>query len=210
LILAAGTLLLVLPWRWLPVPTSSFMLRSWVESRQWPSQHWVPWEEISPHLAIAVVAAEDQKFPLHHGFDLQAIQEALDDDGGRRRGASTLTQQVAKNLYLWPGRSLLRKGAEAYLTAVIELTWPKRRILEVYLNIAEFGPGIYGAEAAGRHFFGRKAKNLTPRQAALLAAVLPSPRRRSPVRPSALVTRRADRIERQVRNLDGAAYLRSL
>ncbi|MCE2516183.1 MAG: transglycosylase domain-containing protein, partial [Acidobacteria bacterium] len=126
---------LVLPWRWIPLPTTAFMLRERIVSEQPVHYQWVPWDRISAHLPIAAVAAEDQKFPGHFGFDLDEIGKALKRNrrGGRLRGASTISQQVAKNLYLWPGQSLIRKGLEAYFTVAIELLWPKRRILEVYL-----------------------------------------------------------------------------
>jgi monofunctional biosynthetic peptidoglycan transglycosylase len=175
-------------------------------------RRWVDLGEISPYAALAVVAAEDQKFPRHHGFDLHAIGEALDErrDGGRVRGASTISQQVAKNLFLWPGRSWLRKGIEAWLTGWIELLWPKRRILEVYLNVAEFGPGVFGIEAASLRSFGKPAGELAPDEAALLAAVLPSPRRWRADAPSDTVRRRADRILGHMQRLGGPAYLGAL
>ena len=168
-----------------------------------------PLAQLSPALPIALVAAEDQKFPLHHGFDVQAIEDAMDDadEGARLRGASTISQQTAKNLFLWGGRSFVRKGLEAYFTVLLELFWPKSRILEVYANIAEFGDGVYGAEAAARVYFGKPARELNEREAALLAAVLPNPKKFSPTQPSAYVLRRADWIERQVRQLGGPAYL---
>ena len=128
------SILMVLPWRWVAPPTSAFMLREQLFQDNAVHYQWVPWESISPHLAIAVVAAEDQKFPVHHGFDFESIAKALDETRGRRRGASTISQQVAKNLFLWPGRSYIRKGLEAYVTLLIETCWPKRRILEIYLN----------------------------------------------------------------------------
>ncbi|MEO7200282.1 MAG: monofunctional biosynthetic peptidoglycan transglycosylase, partial [Dokdonella sp.] len=160
-------------------------------------------------LAIAVVASEDQRFPQHRGFDVDAIRDALAaaDDGERLRGASTISQQVAKNLFLWGGRSYVRKGLEVWFTALIETLWTKQRILEVYLNIAEFGDGIYGAQAASQQHFGRPATELSSHQAALLAAVLPSPKRLHAKRPSAYVQKRAAWIERQMRQLGGSAYL---
>ncbi|NNL85799.1 MAG: monofunctional biosynthetic peptidoglycan transglycosylase, partial [Myxococcales bacterium] len=130
--------------------------------------------------------------PEHHGFDLVQIREALADGSGR--GASTISQQVAKNLFLWPGGGYFRKGIEAWLTVLIEAMWPKRRILEVYLNLAEFGPSVFGAAAASRHFYGKHPLDLTHREAALLAAVLPNPKERSPTRPSPYVSERASRI----------------
>src|SRR5262245_54392742 len=199
----------VLALRWIPPLTSSFMLQRHfgasscddVEYR-WRSAGGLP-----SHLAWAVVAAEDQRFFIHSGFDFAAIQQALGRRGERLRGASTISQQLAKNLYLWPGRSMLRKGLEAYLTVLLELLWPKQRILEVYLNVAEFGPGVFGAEAASRHFFGKSARRLTLQEAALLAAVLPNPKRMSPGRPSAYVSGRAAQIERAVHALGGPGYL---
>ena len=201
------TLLAVGPLRWMDPPTTAFIARWESESGRAAAQQWRPLERISPQLALAVIAAEDQRFPDHRGFDFEAIREALKEGD---RGANTLSQQVAKNLYLWSGRSWLRKGVEAWLTVWIELCWPKRRILEVYLNVAEFGPGTYGAEAAARGFFGRSAAALSERQAARLAAVLPSPRRMSAARPSAYVRERSAAIVRQMRQLGGTAALAPL
>jgi monofunctional glycosyltransferase len=200
--------LAVVALRWLDPPGSAFILAERLAGGS-PRQDFVPIERISPQLAIAVVAAEDQKFPEHAGFDLEAIAEVVDSPGAPARGASTLSQQVAKNLFLWRERSWLRKGLEAGLTVLVEAAWPKRRILEVYLNVAEFGPGVYGAEAAARAYFGKPAAALTAREAALLAAVLPNPRVLRVDRPSAYVHRRADWIQRQVRQLGGPAWLES-
>lgn len=138
---------------------------------------WTPLEEISPHLVTAVIAAEDTRFCLHNGIDFEAIDHAMEEaeNGKRLRGASTISQQTAKNAFLWNGRSWLRKGGEAWMTMVIEMLWPKRRIMEIYLNIAEWGDGLFGAEAAAQKRFGKSAKNLTAYEAALLAAVLPNP-----------------------------------
>jgi len=201
------SVVLVLPWRWIAPPTSAFMLREGSGSAGAIHHHWVPWSRISPQLPIAVVAAEDQKFPHHAGFDFESIAEALQDHRRRPRGASTISQQVAKNLFLWPGRSYLRKGLEAYLTVWIELLWPKRRILEVYLNCAEFGPGIFGAGAAAERLFGKSAARLTRYESALLAAVLPNPKRMSAGRPSAYVRERAREIVRAISQLGGPGYL---
>lgn len=205
----------VLVFRFAPVPYSAFMLERQVDA--WSGgergfrvrQTWTPIDNVSPELPIALVAAEDQKFPQHHGFDVEAIRDALEDaeDGERLRGASTISQQTAKNLFLWSGRSFLRKGAEAYFTVLIEALWPKRRILEVYLNIAEFGDGVYGAAAASHAFFGKSPGALTAHESALLAAVLPNPKRYRADKPSAYVLRRAAWIERQVRQLGGRDYL---
>jgi monofunctional biosynthetic peptidoglycan transglycosylase len=206
------TLLPVLTWRWLPPPSSAVMLAEAISTGSLPDYRWVPLAQIAPEAALAVVAAEDQKFPEHAGFDFAAIQAALRHNaaGGSLRGASTLTQQVAKNLFLWQGRSWLRKGLEAWFTALLELTWPKRRILEVHLNIAEMGEGTFGVEAASRRFFGQSAAHLGRSQAALLAAVLPNPRRYRVDRPSKDVLERRDWILRQMRQLGGTAYLAEL
>ncbi|SFA86930.1 monofunctional biosynthetic peptidoglycan transglycosylase [Azotobacter beijerinckii] len=215
--LAAGSLLLVLTLRWLPPPGSALMvereLESWLDGRPLElRREWRPWEELPDDLKMAVIAAEDQHFAEHWGFDLAAIRAALKHNelGGTLRGASTLSQQVAKNLFLWSGRSWLRKGIETWFTALIELCWPKQRILEVYLNSAEWGDGIFGAEAAARHHFGIGAPYLSTRQASLLAAVLPNPRERSASAPSAYVGHRANWIARQIRQLGGSAYLERL
>lgn len=199
----------VLVLRWLPPPTSAVMLSRTLAEGVRQDYRWVDIGQVSAHAALAVVAAEDQKFPDHFGFDLQAIREAVTDtaQGGRLRGASTLTQQVARNLFLWQGRSYLRKGLEAWLSVLLEIFWPKQRILEVYLNIAETGNRLFGIEAAARHYFGRPAGALTPEQAALVAAVLPNPRRLHADRPSAYVLERRDHILRQMDLLGGPAYL---
>lgn len=198
----------VLLFRFVNPPTTAFMLeRRWEalekQERFTLRQQWVPLEHISPHLRLAVIAAEDQKFPEHFGFDVAAIGDALEDrlEGKSKRGASTLTQQVAKNLFLWPGKSFVRKGLEAYFTVLLELTWPKWRILEVHLNVAEFANGVYGVEAASRLAFGTSAAAVGPHEAALLAAVLPSPRTRRIAAPSPAVAERVGWIEDQARRL---------
>jgi monofunctional biosynthetic peptidoglycan transglycosylase len=164
---------------------------------------WVGWGAISTHAKLAVLAAEDQRFAAHRGFDLREIRAAFGEwrEGTRRRGASTITQQVAKNLFLWPEASFVRKGLEAWLTLWIEALWPKRRILEVYLNVAQLGPCTFGVEAAAQRFFGIPAARLGPEQAALLAAVLPDPAGRRVEAPSPAVRARAARIGRQMRAL---------
>ena len=213
--LAGLSILQVLVMRWVPPATSAFMMARQFEAigeRDWDFRldyRWRRLEGLSPHLPIALVAAEDQMFPAHHGFDFKAIDRAMrhNQRGKRVRGASTISQQVAKNLFLWKGRSWLRKGLEAWYTVLIETLWPKSRILEVYANIAEFGDGVYGAEAAARRFFGKPASALTPAESARLAAVLPSPRRYNAARPGPYVPRRARASERQVRNVGGRAYL---
>ncbi|HTH69039.1 monofunctional biosynthetic peptidoglycan transglycosylase [Rhodanobacter sp. T12-5] len=207
--------LMVLVLRFVPPWTSAVMLErqlgAWIHGEKdfHLRQHWVPWRQVSGWVPLAMVAGEDQKFPYHHGFDFDSIQDAMDaaDDGKRLRGASTISQQTAKNLFLWNGRSFVRKGLEAYFTVLIELTWPKQRILEVYMNIAELGNGIYGVGAASEAYFHVSPAQLGPAQAARLAAVLPSPRRLHADRPSAYVQRRADWIQRQMTHLGGPGYI---
>ena len=206
----ALSVLVVLPWRWLAPPTTAFMLRDQLTGDRAIYYRWTSWEDISPHLPIAVVAAEDQKFPQHQGFDFDQIIKATRERRGRMRGASTISQQVAKNLYLWPGRSYVRKGLEAWLTVLIETLWSKQRILEMYVNVAEFGPGVFGVGAASQKFFRKSPSRLSRHEAALLAAVLPAPGRRSAARPSAYVQRRARQITAWVRKLGGPQYLSDL
>lgn len=196
--MAVGGLLMALPlaltllFRFVPPPVTPLMVIRAVQGHGL-AKDWRPLAEISPYLRRSVIAAEDAKFCAHHGFDVDAIENAIDnyEDGGTVLGASTISMQTAKNVFLWPGRTFLRKGAEAYLTVFLEALWPKRRILEVYLNVIEFGPGVYGAEAASRQFFGKSAAALSAREAALLTAVLPAPLRRSVTKPSAYVSQRA-------------------
>jgi monofunctional biosynthetic peptidoglycan transglycosylase len=197
--------------RWLPPPTTAMML---AQSRSVPELHyrWVSRGRIAAAAARAVIAAEDQRFLDHHGFDVEEIRRALRDyrAGGGLRGASTITQQVAKNLFLWSGRSFVRKAIEAYFALLIETFWTKQRILEVYLNIAELGPGVFGVEAAAQRFFGTSAAELSPQQAALLAAVLPSPRRYDAARPSAYVRSRQAFILSQMRVLETRGHYAGL
>lgn len=197
-------LLLLITLRFVPPPTSAFMLQS-----PYPVRYqWVNIDTLPAHLPLALVASEDQRFPQHYGVDFAAISKALEqyDDGGGLRGASTISQQTAKNMLLWPGRSLIRKGLEAGLALSLELVWGKKRILEVYLNIAEFGKGIYGVEAASQHYFGKAARHLTVNQAARLAVVLPSPRKRDPTQLTPYLQQRVQWVERQMRQL-GNGYL---
>lgn len=212
LVLASVAQVLLL--RWVDPPVSSIMLGEkiarWQDGRSATlNQRWRPLSELSPDLALAVIAAEDQRFPQHHGFDLKAIADAWDDyrDGDRLRGGSTISQQVAKNLFLWRNRSWLRKGLEVWYTLLIESLWSKQRIIEVYLNIAEFGDGIYGAEAASDTFFRRSAADVSASQAALLAAVLPSPKRYDAGAPTLYLQGRQRWISAQMRQLGGRAYL---
>ena len=196
LVLALAMAAIVLVYRFVPVPLTPLMVLRSVEGEGLDKQ-WVAWDQLSPNLRRAVVASEDARFCQHHGFDFQAIEAAWEDheEGERLRGGSTITQQTAKNLFLLPDQSWIRKIIEVYPTVLLELLWPKRRILETYLNIIEWGPGIYGAEAASQQYFHRPARSLSPREAALMAAVLPNPRRWSPAKPTAYIERRAATIE---------------
>lgn len=208
----------VLALRWVDPIGSAFIARErflawWRDDPKFVYRHeWVDLDRISRPMQLAVIASEDQKFLSHRGFDFDSIENALQDRerGRRTRGASTISQQTAKNLFLWPGQSWVRKGIEAYLTALIELLWPKRRILEVYLNVAEFGPGVFGAEAAGQTFYRKSAVQLTTYDAALLAAVLPNPKRFKVALPSLYVRARQRWIMEQMRDLGGTGYVRNL
>ncbi|WP_022974852.1 monofunctional biosynthetic peptidoglycan transglycosylase [Nevskia ramosa] len=206
--IAAFAVLQVLILRVVPPFTSAFMIASDAPEIRYD---WVPWQRIAPVAGLAMVAAEDQKFPEHWGFDFEAIDKALDHNkrSRRMRGASTISQQTAKNLFLWSGRSYVRKGLEVGYTLLIETFWPKRRVLEMYLNIAQFGPGVYGVEAAAQIYFHKPAARLSRSEAALLAAVLPNPVRLRVDRPSAYVLGRANQIEDQMQAL-GSDYLADL
>ncbi|BDU69283.1 monofunctional biosynthetic peptidoglycan transglycosylase [Geothrix oryzae] len=213
----AFNLVLVLVFRFVPVPVSGLMVQrrieSWSSDKPYVSHHrWVPLEEISPSLGAAVIAAEDQNFTDHFGFDWQAIEKAVqhNEHSRRKRGASTVSQQTAKNLFLWSSRSWTRKGLEAWFTLLIEAGWSKKRILEVYLNIVEFGDGVYGAEAAARTFFGKSARRLTASEAALLAAVLPNPRKFRANAPSEYIRGRQSWILNQMRHLGGEQVVKDL
>ena len=211
----AASIVAVVALRWIDPPVTAFMAEAQVSA--WSSRDpkylyrhtWVDLDRISPNLPLAVVASEDQKFPEHWGFDVQAIEKAyaLNQHSHRVHGASTISQQVAKNLFLWSGRSYFRKGLEAYFTVLIEALWPKRRILEVYLNIAEFGYGTYGAEAAAQRFFHKPASRLSRDDSAVLAAVLPNPERYSAAAPSRYVQVRREWILGQMQALGGREML---
>lgn len=207
LVLLLLLLALLLTLRFVPPPTSSFMLQSPYPVRQ----QWISIEQLPAHVPLAMVASEDQHFPAHFGVDWAAISKALEqyDDGGGLRGASTITQQTAKNLLLWPARSMVRKGLEAGLAISLEAVWGKKRILEVYLNIAEFGKGIYGVEAASQHYFGKSANRLSVNEAARLAVLLPSPRNRDARNLTPYLRERVVWVERQMRQL-GADYLKPI
>lgn len=205
----------ILLFSFLPVPFSAVMverqLGAWFSGNFSYVAHsdWTSMDDISPWMPLAVMASEDQKFPTHWGFDVQAIQSVLDnEEGGRIRGASTLSQQTAKNVFLWDGRSWVRKGLEAGLTVGIETVWTKRRILTVYLNVAEFGDGVFGVEEASQRYFHKPASRLTMSEAALLAAVLPNPIRFRADAPSGYIRQRQQWILRQMRQLGGEGFLR--
>ena len=199
--------LVLLVFRFIPLPTTAFMLQS-----HYPvTQQWVNIDKLPSHIPLAVVASEDQRFPIHYGVDFTEIINALEqyDDGDGLRGASTITQQTAKNVFLWPGRSFIRKALEASLAIGLEAIWGKKRILEVYLNVAEFGKGIYGVEAASQYYFGKSARYLTKNQTAQLVVLLPSPRTRDPHHLSFKLSQRVLWVKRQMSQL-GAKYLKPI
>ncbi len=210
--------ILVLVLRWFHPPTTAFMLEARLDavlehdSTYRTDYRWVDLDDISQHAALAVIASEDQLFPFHNGFDMKSIREAVraSERGKKLRGASTISQQVAKNLFLWSGRSFVRKGLEAWFTVLIEALWPKERILETYLNIVQFGKGIYGVEAAAGRFFHQPAARLSSPESALLAAVLPNPIRLKVAKPSGYVLGRQNQILGQMRSLGGSSYLHAL
>lgn len=201
--------------RFVPVWVTPYMISRKIEAFKADEDteihhDWEPYENISKEAALAVVASEDQNFPNHWGFDFDQIYNAMTEDRKRARGASTISQQVAKNVFLWHGRSYLRKGLEAYFTVLIEVLWSKERILEVYLNVAEMGKMTFGVEAASLRYYNKSAKRLTRYEAARIAAVLPNPIRFSIKNPSAYVNRRTNQIVRQMRYLGGQKYLADL
>lgn len=208
LIISVGWVLL---YRYINPPLTPLMAIRYWEGTGMIKKEWRDYGDISGYMKLAVIAAEDQKFPLHGGFDLQSIQDAIDDKlrGEDLRGASTISQQTAKNVFLWPGKSWVRKGAEAYFTFLIETVWGKKRILEVYLNVIETGEGVYGVQEAGKMYFGKPAKDINEDEAALIAAVLPNPILMSPVKPSKYVKERQRWIMEQMDNL-GLNYLRKI
>ncbi|MBZ9731661.1 monofunctional biosynthetic peptidoglycan transglycosylase [Salegentibacter sp. JZCK2] len=202
-ILILFSLLMVLLYKWVPVPFTPLMAIRYFENPEEKIQYsWIPREEISLHLQLGVIASEDQNFVKHNGFDFEAIEEAIEDNqkGKRMRGASTISQQTAKNVFLWPGRNWLRKGLEVYFTFLIETFWSKERIIEVYLNSIEMGPGVYGAEAAAQHWFNKSAANLSVYEAAAIAAILPNPREYGANPASNYINQRKNWIVRQMQN----------
>ncbi|MUP45066.1 monofunctional biosynthetic peptidoglycan transglycosylase [Gramella sp. BOM4] len=197
------SIFMVLVYKWLPVPATPLMVIKYFEHPEEEIDHeWVPIEDISRHLQLAVIASEDQNFVKHNGFDFEAIKKAMEDNrsGRKIRGASTISQQTAKNVFLWPGRTWFRKGLEAYFTFLIEMLWSKERILEVYLNSIEMGKGVYGAEAAAYHWFKKDAKDLSAYEAAAIAAVLPNPREYRANPASSFIQRRKNWIVGQMYN----------
>lgn len=209
----AISILLVIVFKWVPVPFTPLMAIRAVENK-WEgkdavlSHDWVPLEEISPNLQKAVIASEDGNFLNHYGFDFQAMQKAFKNNqkGKRIKGGSTISQQTAKNVFLWQGRSYLRKGLEAYFTVLIELIWGKERIMEVYLNSIEMGKGVYGAEEAAKHWYRKSAVNLTKREAAGIAAILPNPLKYKATNSSSYIERRKDKILRNMRHVGKLEY----
>ena len=210
-----GSVALTIIYRFVPPPFTYLMIQRLVEQKMDGEglklrKDWVSIDEMSPYLVRAVIASEDQHFNEHWGFDIEALQKAYQHNQKSKKvkGGSTISQQVAKNVFLWPGRSYFRKGLEAYFTILIEITWSKKRIMEIYLNEIEMGDGIYGAEAASKKYFRKSAKDLSKRESALIAAVLPNPIRWTPVHPNAYIQRRQYRILRAMRYVGKPEYLK--
>jgi monofunctional biosynthetic peptidoglycan transglycosylase len=213
-LLLAISVLSVLLFRWVNPPTTSFMLQ-----RQWSADgdlelhyQWTDWQDISPHIKMAAIASEDQSFASHWGIDLKSVQQAIREyeHGRGLRGASTITQQVAKNLYLWADQSYIRKGIEAYFAVLIELFWPKQRILEIYLNIVEFGDGVYGVQAAAQRYLNTTAANLSKWQSAFMVTALPAPKRYNLDNPSEYMLERSAWVIRYMDLLGNSYYLEKL
>jgi monofunctional biosynthetic peptidoglycan transglycosylase len=202
--------LLVLPLRWLNPLTTTFVLRDDDVASVWVYRQWTSIDDISPMMQMAVIASEDQRFPNHYGFDFSELKKVIVQQGSPKRGASTISQQLVKNLYLWSGKSVFRKLIEAYMTIFVEVLLPKQRILELYLNVVEFGSGVYGVDQASKKFFNKKPKHLNRVDASLLAAVLPNPKKMLVNKPSAYVYDRALDIRFAMRRLGGVSYLRKI
>jgi monofunctional biosynthetic peptidoglycan transglycosylase len=207
------SILSVIIFKWVPIPFTPLMVTRIIEFKLEGddaiySHNWVPLEDISPNLQKAVIASEDGNFLKHNGFDFEAMQKAFKNNnkGRRLKGGSTISQQTAKNIFLWQGRSYIRKGLEAYFTVLIELIWGKERIMEVYLNSIEMGNGVYGAQEAARHWYSKTATNLTPREAAGIAAILPNPRKFKASNSSSYINRRKDKIMRVMRHVGKIEY----
>lgn len=209
IILSVGWVVL---YKYVNPPITPLMIITYFEGADRIEKKWRGYDEISDYMKLAVIASEDQKFPFHDGFDVQAIEEAIDEKmkGERLRGASTISQQTAKNVFLWPERSWLRKGIEAYFTVLLEKIWGKERILEVYLNVIETGVGIYGVEEAGEIYFRTPANKINKEEAALIAATLPAPDILSAAHPSEYVRERQRWIIHQMGNLGGVSYLKNI
>jgi monofunctional biosynthetic peptidoglycan transglycosylase len=210
-----GSVALTIIYRFVPPPFTYLMIQRLVEQKMDGEdlklrKDWVSIDKMSPYLVRAVIASEDQHFNEHWGFDIEALQKAYQHNQKSKKvkGGSTISQQVAKNVFLWPGRSYFRKGLEAYFTILIEITWSKKRIMEIYLNEIEMGNGIYGAEAAAKKYFRKPAKDLSKRESALIAAVLPNPIRWTPANPNAYIQRRQYRILRAMRYVGKPEYLK--
>ncbi|MDW3094648.1 MAG: monofunctional biosynthetic peptidoglycan transglycosylase [Gammaproteobacteria bacterium] len=211
LVFIVVSIIVVLPFRWINPPITMVMMDRWLHASNEDfalQQQWLSWGEIPKHAASAVMASEDQLFVVHHGFDFDSIADSLKSlgSGQRLRGASTISQQVARNVYLWTGRSWIRKGLEVWFTVLIELMWNKQRILEVYLNIAEWGEGIFGLESASQYHFNHSASQLTRIQSALLASSLPSPLKYKPSNPSPYLIERARWNIKQQQWITGSNY----
>ncbi len=211
------SIIVILLLRWVNPPTTSFMLQrqfdAWQHNKSITIQYqWTDWSDISSHLKMAAITSEDQRFAMHWGLDLNSIQQAIDEyEGGQDlRGASTITQQVAKNLFLWAEQSYIRKGVEAYIALLIELLWSKERILEMYLNIVEFGDGIYGAHAAAERYFDTTPDNLSKWQSAFMVTALPAPKRYDLANPSEYMLERSAWVMRYMDLLGNQAYLEKL
>lgn len=207
LVLFLLSIVMTIVYRFVPVPVTPLMIQRYFEMKDGKiDKDWKPLEEISDNLPLAVVTAEDQKFEEHYGFDLEAIEKAVKYNekhkGKKVKGASTISQQTAKNVFLWPGRSWVRKGLEVYFTFLIELFWSKERIMEVYLNVIEMGPGVYGAEAAAQHYFNKPAEKLTKSEAASIAAILPNPNRWSASKPTPYIIKKRNWILRHMKQIE--------
>jgi monofunctional biosynthetic peptidoglycan transglycosylase len=211
LLIFVATIVWAALYRYVNPPLTPLMVIGYFGGKRTVKKEWSDYKNISNYMKLAVIAAEDQKFPMHEGFDIESIKDAIGDkmSGDRLRGASTISQQTAKNVFLWPSRTWMRKAAEAYFTFLIEKIWGKKRILEVYLNVIETGKGVYGVGKAGEIYFGKSAGNLTKEESALIAAILPNPVRMSAVHPSRYVRERQGWIIGQMDNL-GTGYLKRI
>ena len=212
LFLFAAQLIYIIILKWVNPPITVTQLASWIRGNGL-KRDYIPFKDISSNAALAIIASEDQLFPDHNGFDVKSIKKAIDTNGKknkRLRGASTISQQVAKNVFLWQGRSWIRKGLEVYFTFMIEAVWGKKRILEVYLNVAEMGPGVFGIEAAAQKHFRKSAKKLTRTESAKIAACLPNPRKYTVNPPSSYINKRYPWVMRQMNNLKDDADIERL